>query len=311
MKILCYAVLLILTLEAAVLLFFYLKRCLDEVFLMKRYTILTIVFLFIVLYSFGKLSIVTTIPPLGYAIREIGGDTVEVNILVKAGDNPHTYAPTPAELLRISKASGFVALGLGMDDWITDKVRSINSSLPVLNVSDGLSHLVIGKANAYNPHIWLDVKLYELICVNICDFLMKLDPRDDLVFAKNLGRLLAKLNSLDSQLRNELMPIKGRDFIAQHPAWDYFARAYGLGKEYFLETGAGGSIGPKSYKKILDIIKKEHIKAIIGDLVTPSKLTESVAAEAHVDIVKLNPISTFDYFELLEGIANGFLKALK
>ncbi|MCD6238309.1 MAG: zinc ABC transporter substrate-binding protein [Thermotogae bacterium] len=278
---------------------------------MKKIAILVLIFLIVSLYSSGKISVVTSIPPLGYAVQMLGGELIDTNVLMRAGDNPHIYTPMPRKILEISRASGFVTLGLGIDDWIVEKVRSVNPSIPVLVASDGLAHLAIGKPGAYNPHIWLDVKLYEMICVKTCAFLIELAPEDKDIFRRNLGILLVRLDSLDSRIRSELLPIRGRDFVVQHPAWDYFARAYGLGKEYSLATGSEQNVGPREYSKILNVIKKEHIKAIIGDLVTPSRLTESAAKESNSKIVKLNPISIFNYFDLMKGITKGFLNALK
>ncbi len=278
---------------------------------MRKAIFLTLLSIFLFVVSFGKLSIVTSIPPLGYAVQEIGGTAVNVTILEKPGDDPHSFNLTPRQAITISKSNGFVTLGLEEDKWIADKVKSIDPNLFVVDGTTGFSHLLVGTKGAYNPHVWLDVKLYELMAVNICQGLAKLAPSESRMFSANLGRFLISLNELDSSIRKTLQPFAGRRFVAQHPAWVYFARAYGLGEEYSLESDSDQPIGPREYQNIIDAMKKYGIKTVIGDPVTPSKMTDILSSETGAKVVRINPIYVTDYFDLMKSITNGFAEALK
>ncbi|BBJ28978.1 metal ABC transporter substrate-binding protein [Athalassotoga saccharophila] len=260
---------------------------------------------------FGKLTVVTTIPPLGYMVSTIGGSAVDVSVLEKPGDNPHNFNLTPQQALFISKSEVFVDLGLEEDAWIGDRVRSINPSLKVIDATKDLSQFLIGEPGAYNPHVWLDVKLYEMMAINVYSALVKFDPADQAIFSNNFSKFILSLDQLNDRIVKDLEPIKGKPFIAQHPAWDYFARAYGLGTEYSLENDAGQSIGPKDYQAIIEAMKKYNIKSIIGDPVTSSKLANQLASQTGSKIVEINPIFNFNYFDLMNAIVKGFLEALK
>ncbi len=261
--------------------------------------------------SFGKLTVVTTIPPLGYMVSTIGGSAVDVSVLEKPGDNPHNFNLTPQQALFISRSEVFVDLGLEEDAWIGDRVRSINPSLKVIDATKSLSQFLIGESGAYNPHVWLDVKLYEMMVINVYSMIVKLDPADQPIFANNFSKFILSLDQLNDRISKELEPIRGKPFVAQHPAWDYFARAYRLGMEYSLENDAGQPIGPKDYQSIIEAMRKYNIKSIISDPVTSSKLANQLASQTGAKIVKINPIFNFNYFDLMDEIVNGFLEALK
>lgn len=272
----------------------------------------TVILLFIAgIYAFGKLNIVVTIPPLGYMVSTIGGSVVDVGVLEKPGDNPHNFNLTPQQAVYISKSDLFVNLGLEEDEWISERVKAVNPSIKVVNATRDLSRFLIGENGAYNPHVWLDVKLYEMMSINIYDALVKNDPKDQEIFSANFANFILSLNQLNEQIATKLDVIKGRPFVAQHPAWDYFARAYGLGTEYTLENDAGQQIGPKDYQKIMDAMKKYGIKSIIGDPVTSSKLTNQLSDQTGARIININPVFIFNYFDLMNLVTNGFLEALK
>ncbi len=276
---------------------------------MRRTAVILIMMIIFATFSFAEISIVTSIPPLGYAIQQIGGKLVRVVVLTHAGDNPHTYTIVPKQAVEISHSSIFVSLGLTQDKWIKEKVLSINAGIQVIDATSGLKEFLIGKNGNYNPHVWLDVKLYEMMCVNIYCALSQKYPKEETVFAMNFANLMKRLERLNQFIVTKMKPYSGRDFIAQHPAWDYFAKAYGLGKEYSLENDAGQSITPRQYEKVINTMKTEGIHFIIGDPVTPSTITQNLAAQMNAKIVEVNPIYKFDYFELMKTITEKFVEA--
>ncbi len=276
----------------------------------KRFFLVIGILILFVLTIFGKLSVVATIPPLGYAALSIGGTAIDLSVLLKPGDNPHNFSLTPNQAVSISKADVLIDLGLEEDKWISEKVKAINSSVKIIDTTEGLSQFLIGDSGSYNPHVWLDVKLYEMMAVNVYTALVRIDPGSTSYFTQNFGKFMLNLNLLDGEIRDSLLSVKGKPFVAQHPAWVYFARAYGLGKEYSLESDSGQSIGPQDYRNIINIMRKNDIKSIIGDPVTPSKITNELSSQTGASIVMVNPISVFDYFDLMKSVTNGFLEAL-
>ncbi len=279
---------------------------------MKRFFIFLLLILSLTFtLAFSEALILTSIPPIGYAFQQIGGKDVKVMILIHAGDNPHTYTLSPRQVMNISKADVFAYLGLKEEAWIAQKVKAINPSVDIVNATSGLKRFLIGNNDNYNPHVWLDVKLYEMMCVNIYHALANEFPSNSSYFARNFAKLIEELENLNVEISKEMKPFEGRPFVAQHPAWDYFARAYGLGKEYSLENNSGQPITPREYENTLIAMKKYDINYIIGDPVTPSKISESLAAQSGAKIIEVNPIYIYNYIDLMKDIAKKFTEALR
>lgn len=278
---------------------------------MRNVFMLTVILLLLLTSVFASMQIVVTIPPLSYAVQRIGGNLVRVVQLLKPGDDPHNYTLSPRQVVEISKAEALVDLGLGEDKWIAQRIKSISPSVKEFNSTKGMEHFLIGVKDAYNPHVWLDVKLYELMCINIYSDLVKLDPNAQKIFSYNLGSFLVELNTLDNQIREELKPYRNKPFVAQHPAWLYFARAYGLGKEYSLENDSGQVLSPEKYQNVIEAMRHYKIDSIIGDPVTPARITATLARDMHAKIVEINPIFMDNYFELMKSITKKFVEAFK
>ena len=43
----------------------------------------------------GRVHVMTTTVPLGHFVEMVGGDRVNVAVLVQPGTNPHTFEPSP------------------------------------------------------------------------------------------------------------------------------------------------------------------------------------------------------------------------
>ena len=84
----------------------------------------------------GKVNVVTTIAPLGDFVTAVGGDRVEVTVLVPPGAEPHTYEPTPSQMKDVAKADLYVMNGAGLEFWM-DKVLGINEEMLIVDSSQG------------------------------------------------------------------------------------------------------------------------------------------------------------------------------
>ena len=83
-----------------------------------------------------KLQIVTTLFPQYDFARVIGGDKVDVTLLLPAGMESHSYEPTPADIIKINKADLFIYTGESMEQWAHSIIESVDSNeVYVLDVS--------------------------------------------------------------------------------------------------------------------------------------------------------------------------------
>ena len=61
------------------------------------------------------IQLVTTILPLGDFARQVGGDRVNVTVMVPPGGSPHTHEPTPQQMIAVSEADIYVKTGSGIE----------------------------------------------------------------------------------------------------------------------------------------------------------------------------------------------------
>ncbi|WP_407272798.1 metal ABC transporter solute-binding protein, Zn/Mn family [Radiobacillus sp. PE A8.2] len=88
------------------------------------------------------LSIYTTIYPIAFFASEIGGSHVEVESILPAGSDPHTYEPTTKTMLEIAKADAFIYNGAQLETY-AKKIGDALESEQVLMVeaSEGIALL--------------------------------------------------------------------------------------------------------------------------------------------------------------------------
>lgn len=72
-----------------------------------------------------KISVVTTIFPQYDFVRQIAGDSVELKMLLKPGEETHSYEPTPQDIIAIQNSDLFIYVGGENDSWVEDILESM------------------------------------------------------------------------------------------------------------------------------------------------------------------------------------------
>jgi len=232
----------------------------------------------------GRLEVVVSILPLADFVERVGGEKVQVTIMVPPGASPHSYEPKPSQLMAVSKARMFVKVGTGVEfelAWM-DKLTEINRDMLVLNSSEGLQP--IGK----DPHVWLSPLNAKRIVVNICDGLVKLDPQNQDYYAANKNKYLAQLDELNLSTKARLSGLTDRRFIVFHPAWGYLARDYGL--EQIAVEEEGKETTAENIRAVIDKAKGMSRKTVFVSPQFSTKGAEIVAHEIGGSTESLDPL---------------------
>lgn len=258
----------------------------------------------------AEFPVAASIPPLGDFAREVGGEHVWVEVLVPPGASPHTYELTPAQMQFLSRARLLVVVGLGLEYWLPDVVAAVqNPDLEVVVTAQGIELL------DENPHVWLD-PLNAIIQVgHIRDALIRVDPGHRLDYEMNAARFIGELAELDAEIRDRVSSWSGRAFIAQHPAWVYFAQRYGLVQAAVIEAIPGREPSPAEIARIIETARREGIRALFAEPQLPPRALEVIAAELGLRVVTLDPLGGApgreSYLELMRYNLAGFEAALK
>lgn len=78
----------------------------------------------------GKLNVVCTLFPYYDFVRQIGGDAVDVQLLVPAGRETHSFEPTPLDVIAVSEAEVFIYNGGESELWVEDILDAAGEAIP-------------------------------------------------------------------------------------------------------------------------------------------------------------------------------------
>jgi ABC-type Zn uptake system ZnuABC Zn-binding protein ZnuA len=244
--------------------------------------------------SAQPIRIVASIYPVGDMVKEIGGDRVDVRVLLPPGATPHVFEPTASAVRELSQARIFFEIGAGLEFWADRLIQAAGSRMMVVVLSRGIrllhsqgDHVHLGETG--NPHIWLDPILAVEMAKKIEQSLEEADPQGSVLYRKKSAVYIAKLEALDAEIRKTVSTFSIKSFVSFHPAWDYFAIRYGLKSVGVIEESPGKEPSPRRLEAIIDAIKKYHIKAVFAEPQLNSRAAEIIAREAGVKVVMLDP----------------------
>ncbi len=273
---------------------------------------------------FHKLRVVTSIVPLTFFVERIGGDRVEVSAMVPPGGNPHSYEPTPGQMMALADASLFVKAGSGVEfelEWM-ERFVQLYPSLEVCNASQGGNLMMMDSSGGHDhhsesahagggridPHFWLSPLNGILIASNIEHSLAALDPSGAPVYHRHFLQLKAELLDLSSAIRSSLAGIGNRTFMVFHPAWGYYAAEYGL--QQIAAEAEGKELTPKS---MMNVIRQARVRGIRVVFVSPqfSRVqANSIAREIGGVTQSVDPLSA-DYIENLRKATAAFSRSMQ
>jgi zinc transport system substrate-binding protein len=278
-------------------------------------------------FAVEKLNVITSITPLYSIVSAIGGDSVNLSLVIPPGASPHTFAPRPSQIINFARADVFVQVGAGMEYWADKVIRaSGNKKLVIISCSDGLDLIrelyrdtddPHSKTGAANPHVWLDPVNVKFFSGRIAEALGKARPELKTVFDANYAAFAARLDALDMKIKKDTSQFSVKQFVEFHPAWEYFAKRYGLTPVGTIEEFPGKEPTPKEIQKIIKQIDKYGIKAVFAEPQLSPKAAKVIADEAHVKVVMLDPegkagqSGNGDYILLMERNLEAMKEAMK
>ena len=264
------------------------------------------ILLFLNTFILANMNVVVSILPEQTFVKAIGGDKVNVALMVLPGNSPHTYEPKPSQMKEIAKASLYFAIGVEFEKVWLPKFRTLNSSMKVVDLSSGIEkreivahhhyehnehHRDVHKADeSKDPHIWTDPKNVRKIAQNIFEALSKSDPKNSDYYKKNLESFLSKVDATDKEIRTLLADTpKGTKFMVFHPSWGYFAHAYGL--EQLAVEISGKSPKPKEMIMLIKEARAEKVKAIFTQPEFSDAMAKVMAKELQIEVIKVSPLA--------------------
>lgn len=264
-----------------------------------------------------KVRVFVSILPQEYFVERVGGDHVEVKALVRPGHSPATYSVTPSQMVDLARADLFFSTGVPFENALIPRIKANLKKLKIVDTTQGITRRKMNadtgadhhhdhhsgcdhSGEGLDPHVWMNPLLVKQQAATICAALCTEDPDNAEKYRKNLKTFSSDLDELNRKLKKALAPVKGRDIFVFHPAYGYFADAYGL-KQVAVE--AGGK--EPSARELISLIKnarKQKVRVVFVQPQFSDKSARVIAREINGTVCKLDPLAR-DYIKNMTRIA--------
>lgn len=245
----------------------------------------------------------------------MGGNKVQVTVMVPLGASPHTYEPMPSQLIEVSRAKMYAKVGSGVEFelvWM-DKIIGVNREMLVVDCSKGIELIGAkeyeeekhGHQGVHDPHIWLSPGNAKMMVENIYEGLIQIDPANQEYYARNKEKYLQELDILDEEIAQSLSGRENRKIMVYHLAWAYFARDHDL--EQIPIEREGKEPTPKGIATLIKQAKENNITMIFASPEFSTKSAEVIAKEIGGEVVLISPLER-NYLGNMRKVAEAFAK---
>lgn len=217
----------------------------------------------------------------------VGGNLIDVEMIVPVGGDPHIYEPTPADVQLVAKADLILRNGLTFEGWIDELVANSGFTGKVKTITQGIDAIESDEyANASDPHAWMSAKNGLIYIRNIRDALVTLAPQHTEEFNFNYEIYRQQIEDLDQEIEKILseVPRHKRILITSHDAFRYFGKRYGIRVEAVLGTSTDADVQTSDIRRLNRILQETEVPAVFIESTINPKLLQVVANDNNVII---------------------------
>lgn len=271
----------------------------------------------------AKFKVVTTFTVIQDIAQNVAGDTATVESITKPGAEIHEYEPTPKDIVKAQSADLILWNGLNLERWFERFFQNIKDK-PAVVVTEGITPLSIYEGpykDAPNPHAWMSPSNALIYVENIKNALVKYDPQNADTYQKNAAAYAEKIKQLDKPLREKLslIPADQRWLVTSEGAFSYLAKDYDLKEGYLWPINAEQQGTPQQVRKLIDLVKKNHIPVVFSESTVSAKPAQQVAKESgakYGGVLYVDSLSAADgpvptYIDLLNVTVSTIVKGFE
>lgn len=201
------------------------------------------------------LRVVATTSIIGDVVAQVGGEAVDLTVLIGPGQDSHSYEPVAQDLTAVANAHVIFVNGWNLEEGLVDDLVTIGEEALVVPISANIEPLEFGKGthkpdeenenheegeeheegdehghSGADPHVWFNIHNVEQWVENVEHVLGYLDPANADTYQANAGTYATALADLKTYTTAQLntIPEENRFLVTNHDSFSYFAEAYGF-----------------------------------------------------------------------------------
>lgn len=259
----------------------------------------------------GKLKISVSFNAMKEFAEAVGGDKVEVSVIIPDGTEPHDFEPKARDLAGLGEAKVFIYNGLGMEPWAKEAVSAAgNDELITVDASTGVEKIkntdseAVREHGQYDPHIWLSLKCAQKEVSNIKNAIVMADPSNKDYYEKNCSEYISKLESLYSEYSEKFSALNKKSFVTGHAAFAYLCRDFGLIQNSVEDTFAEGEPSASQLAELVEYCRNNDVTAVFAEEMASPEISETLAKEVGAKVETVYTIESSEdgrtYLERME-----------
>jgi len=274
------------------------------------------------------LKVVATTSLVGNVVSQVGGDKIQLEVLLPLGTDPHSFSPTPRDASIIADAAIVFANGVGLEEFLKPLMDNIGGASKVMEVSQGIVYRSLVEQGSHSnlptddPHTWMDPNNIVIWVDNIVGALSNEDVANKAYYVENGKNYQEKLKDLDAWIRAKVstIPEQNRKLVTDHLIFGYFADRYGFMQVGAIIPGFSSLAEPSAQDiaQIEDAIHSMGVKAIFINVGVNVNIAQRIANDTGTQVVFLYMESLSDkgagadnYLDFMHYDVNQIVNALK
>ena len=276
--------------------------------------------------SAPKIKVLASVYPVYEFVKQVGGEKVDVSLLVPAGAEPHEWEPSAKDLIQVKNAKLFFYHGANFEHWIGKvTAQDVLGSTTAIEISKNIE-LMAGSPHSHDhhaneedkhgheekqkaeqetgevdPHVWLDPVLAQKEVNNVAEALAAADPENAAYYRANAARYNGELQKLHEEYQTSLQNVKKRTIITSHAAFGYLAARYHLEQVAIMGLSPDAEPTPEKMTDIVNLCRERQVSYIFAETIVSPKVAETLAKEAGAKVLLLHPVDALTPDEIKQG----------
>ncbi len=243
-------------------------------------------------WAAAPLPVVASFSILADVAQNLGAERVQVQALVAADTDAHSYQLTPGDIRKIRAAKLLLANGLGLEGAQLQRAMR-DSKIPMAVATKGIA-TIEAKEDEHDghghdrtdPHVWQDPVRMQAYARSVADALIQADPAGRAYYKQRLVVYQRELQQLHAWAQQQFasIPVARRKVLTAHDAFSYLGARYQITFIAPQGASADSAASAKTVARIIQQVRGQGIRAIFLENVKDERLMQQLARETGVAV---------------------------